>query len=82
MSFKRVLIAVDGFPIGAHAGAVAMELDHDLGGQVALVSVVDPSLAQAIASDRSPDVLLEEARSRARLAIEAVGSLHDRRPGL
>ena len=43
MSFRRILIAVDGSPIAAHAADVGIELARSLGGEVALIHVVDPA---------------------------------------
>jgi nucleotide-binding universal stress UspA family protein len=43
MNFRRILIAVDGSPIAAHAADVGIELARSLGGEVALIHVVDPA---------------------------------------
>ncbi len=74
MSFTRILIALDGSPIAAHAADVGCELARALGAQVSVVSVVDTTLADAVASDVSPSLLLDEARQDARRAIDAVRS--------
>lgn len=74
MSFTRILIALDGSPIAAHAADVGGELARALGAQVSVVSVVDTTLADAVASDVSPSLLLDEARQDARRAIDAVRS--------
>ena len=71
MTFRRILIALDGSPIAAHAAEVGAELAQSLGAQLGLVSVVDARAADAIASDLSPSALLEEARDEARRAIQA-----------
>lgn len=44
MVFARILIAVDGSPIAAHAADVGVELAKATGGQAAFVHVVDPAL--------------------------------------
>jgi nucleotide-binding universal stress UspA family protein len=43
MNFRRILIAVDGSPIAAHAADVGIDLARSLGGEVALIHVVDPA---------------------------------------
>ena len=43
MNFRRILLAVDGSPIAAHAADVGIELARSLGGEVALIHVVDPA---------------------------------------
>ena len=42
-AFKRILIAVDDSPIAAHAAGVGFDLARALQGEVALITVVDPS---------------------------------------
>jgi len=43
MRLRRILIAVDGSPLAAHAADVGIELARSLGGEVALIHVVDPA---------------------------------------
>jgi nucleotide-binding universal stress UspA family protein len=43
MNFRRILIAVDGSPIAAHAADVGIELARSLGGEVAFIHIVDPA---------------------------------------
>ena len=47
MSFKKVLIAVDGSAFAARAANAGIELARSLGAEVAFVTVVDPSVALA-----------------------------------
>jgi nucleotide-binding universal stress UspA family protein len=49
MGFKKILIAVDASPFGAHAAEVGMEMARSLQAEVAFVTVVDPASAQSIA---------------------------------
>ncbi len=44
MSFRKILVAVDGSPFAARAAEVAAELANDLGAQLALVHAVDPAV--------------------------------------
>jgi nucleotide-binding universal stress UspA family protein len=43
MNFRRILIAVDGSPLAAHAADAGIELARSLGGELALIHVVDPA---------------------------------------
>jgi len=45
MSFQRILIAVDDYAIAAHAADVGADLARSLGAEVALLHVVDLSIA-------------------------------------
>jgi nucleotide-binding universal stress UspA family protein len=47
MGFQRILIAVDGSPLAAHAADVGIELARALDGELALIFVVDPALSYA-----------------------------------
>ncbi len=49
MSFKKILIAVDASPFGAHAAEVGLDLARSLQAEAAYVTVVDPASAQSIA---------------------------------
>jgi nucleotide-binding universal stress UspA family protein len=42
MGFRRILIAVDGEPIAAHAADIGVELARSLGAELALIHVVEP----------------------------------------
>lgn len=43
MSFRRILIALDESPVGAHAAGVGTQLATDLGAESAFLYVVDPA---------------------------------------
>ena len=43
MNFRRILVALDGSPVAAHAADVGIDLAQSLGGEVALIHVVDPA---------------------------------------
>lgn len=58
MSFKRILISVDGHPISAHAANVGIELAGRLGAEIAFVHVVDPSSFRAPQSGVPADELI------------------------
>jgi universal stress protein A len=58
MSFRSILVAVDGSPIAAHAADVGMELARSLGAEVAVMHVVDPSACSAPETGVSPETLL------------------------
>ncbi|MGB7603793.1 MAG: universal stress protein [Candidatus Sulfotelmatobacter sp.] len=45
-NFQKVLIAVDGYPVAAHAADVGAQLARSLGAEVALLYTVDPSIAR------------------------------------
>ncbi len=47
MGFRRILIAVDSSPIAARAVDVGIELAQSLGGELALVHVINPALFMA-----------------------------------
>ena len=65
MSIQKVLIAVDEDPVAAHAAEVGMDLARDLHAQVALIYVIDPTLAIAPESGIAADELAMAARQDA-----------------
>lgn len=65
MPFKKVLIAVDSDPVAVHAAEVGVDLAKVVGAQVALISVIDRSAAEAAAPEVPRDELLAEAREHA-----------------
>ncbi len=71
MAFRRVLIAVDGEPVAAHAADVGVDLARSLGTEMAFVTVVDSSLAYpADTGVVSPNELLALARQDAKKLID------------
>jgi nucleotide-binding universal stress UspA family protein len=71
MAFKRILVAVDGSPLGAHAVDIAIELAKDLQAGLAFVYVVDPRQAATPEAGMPASALLEIAREEGREALEA-----------
>jgi hypothetical protein len=47
MSFRRIIIAVDGSAFAARAANVGFELARSLGAEAALIHVIDPSVVVA-----------------------------------
>lgn len=71
MAFRRILIAVDGEPVAAHAADVGVDLARALGAEIAFVTVVDSSLAYpADTGVVSPNELLALARQDAKKLID------------
>jgi len=61
MGFRRILIAVDSEPIAARAADTGIELAKALGAEVALIHVVDTSVALGGDTGIPPNVLIAEA---------------------
>ncbi len=74
---KKVLIAIDGSAIAAHAADVGIELARSLGGEVAFVHVVDPALC-TISEGGIPASELQEIAERDGRRLLA--AFHDRAP--
>ena len=70
MPFQKILIAVDSDPVAMRAAEVGVELARAVNGQMALVSVIDRSTADAAAPETPRDELLAEAREHAAAAIQ------------
>ncbi len=71
MSFRRILIAVDGSPLSAHAADVGIELARSLGSNLALIHVVDP--APYVASESgipATDIIAVAEQNGSRLLAE------------
>jgi nucleotide-binding universal stress UspA family protein len=73
MSFQRILIAVDGSPIATHAADVGIELARSLGGEVALIHIVDPAQHWAPESGVPAAELLKRAEQDARRLLAEFG---------
>jgi nucleotide-binding universal stress UspA family protein len=65
MPFQKILIAVDSDPVAVHAAETGVELARVVGGQVALISVIDRTAVEAAAPEVPRDDLLAEAREHA-----------------
>ncbi len=72
MSFGKILIAVDDGLLAARAADVGAELARDLHAQLALVSVVDASAANAVAAEAPAYELLAEARANGKKLIQTL----------
>jgi universal stress protein A len=62
MSFKKILLPVDGGPVSLHAIRVGLELAQALGAQVATIFVVEPEMGYSGEFRLSGDELLELSR--------------------
>ena len=71
MSFRRILIAVDDSPLAAHAADVGIELARSLGGEVALIHVIDPALGCAPDSGVPAADLLASAEQEGKRLLAA-----------
>lgn len=66
MSFRKILIAVDGEPLADHAAEVGIELASSLGAEIGLVYVVEPALSQA-PGIQPADLIAEDEREGRRV---------------
>jgi len=73
VSFRRVLIAVDGEPLAAHAAEIGIELASSLGAEIAFVHAIDPGLSQA--PGITPADLIAEAEREGRRLIAGFSQL-------
>lgn len=71
MSFQKILIAVDGSTVAAHAADVGIELARLLGGELGFVHAVDPS------ANYAPDSGIAAAALLAQAEQEGKGLLND-----
>jgi nucleotide-binding universal stress UspA family protein len=72
MAIRKILIAIDGEPIAAHAAEMGFELAQSLGAEVALIYGVDPNLAYAPQSGVSSSQLIAEAERDGRRLLASV----------
>lgn len=70
MLFQKILVAVDGEPIAAHAADIGAELARLAGAEMAFIHVIDPALVNAADTGIQPDVFLASAKEEARKLIE------------
>lgn len=59
-NFKRILIAVDGEPVAAHAAEIGIHLARSLGAEVAFLYAIDPALSYS--PGITPNALIAEAK--------------------
>jgi nucleotide-binding universal stress UspA family protein len=71
-SFKRILIAVDGEPVGVHAAEVGIQLSCCLGAEIAFIHAVDPALTYA--PGIAPQDLVAEAERDGKKVMDTVAS--------
>lgn len=72
MTFRKILIAVDGQPIAEHAADVAAELARALNAEVALISVVDTSQDYAAGAGIVGEDIAAAAREDAKRLLAIV----------
>lgn len=69
MTFRRILIAVDSEPVAVHAANVGAELARAIGAEMALVNVVDSSLAYPADTGVPPNELIALAQQEAKKLV-------------
>jgi nucleotide-binding universal stress UspA family protein len=72
MSFKKVLIAIDGEPIAVRAAETGVDLAQALGAEVAFVHVVDASLAYSGDTGPPASELIAAAKLDAKRLVAAI----------
>lgn len=78
MTIRKILIAVDGEPLAAHAAELGMELASALGGEIAFVHAIEPGLEQA--PGIAPVDLIVEAQREGSLLIDRLRRLAPQSP--
>jgi nucleotide-binding universal stress UspA family protein len=69
-SFQKILIAVDGEPVAAHAAEIGLQMAHCLKAEVAFIHAVDPALMHA--PGITSEELLREAEREGRRILDAL----------
>jgi nucleotide-binding universal stress UspA family protein len=77
---RRILIAVDGSPLAADALEVGIALGRAIGGEIALVCVVDPAANHEVSNEAPESDAQTERRREGHMELEAAASLLDGRP--
>jgi nucleotide-binding universal stress UspA family protein len=72
MAIRKILIAIDGEPVAAHAAEMGFELAQSLGAEVALIHGVDTALGYALQSGVSSSQLIAEAERDGRRLLASV----------
>ncbi|MDP2377907.1 universal stress protein [Reyranella sp.] len=70
MIFQKILVAVDGEPISAHAADIGAELARLAGAEMAFIHVIDAALVNAADTGIQPDVFAASAKKDARNLID------------
>ncbi len=73
MSFRRILIAVNGQPLAAHAAELGIELASSLEAEIALVHAIEPGLSQA--PGITPGDLISEGQREGRRLFDGFRQL-------
>jgi len=79
-NFKRILIAVDGEPVAAHAAEIGIQLACCLGAEVAFIHAVDPALTYA--PGLAPEELIAEGERDGRRVLAGFQGLSPQRAAL
>jgi len=69
MPFSKIMVAIGDDPVAEHAAEVGVELARAVGGKIALVCVVDRTIADTAAPEIPREDLMDEARGHARQVI-------------
>lgn len=78
--FQKILIAVDGEPIAAHAAEVGLRLATLLGAEVAFIHAIDPALFYG--PGIAPDTLIAAAEADGKKTLAALQKLSPYRRAL
>jgi nucleotide-binding universal stress UspA family protein len=81
MNIRRILIAVDGEPLAAHAAELGMELASAIGAEIAFVHAIEPGLEQA-PGIAPADLIAEAEREGSRLIARLRQLAPQSRPAL
>jgi universal stress protein A len=73
VSFRRILIAVNGEPLAAHAAELGIELASSLEAEIALVHAIEPGLSQA--PGITPGDLISEGQREGRRLFDGFRQL-------
>ncbi len=72
MSFKKVLIAIDGEPVATRAAETGVDLALALGAEVGFIHVMDVSLVYPSDTSPSPNELISAAKLDAKRLVAAI----------
>ena len=75
MAWRKVLIAFNGSPLSMHAIEYGGKLADEVGGEVAIVFVLDPGEAVSNVGGIRPDQLMSEMRIEAQQRLDAAISI-------
>jgi len=72
MAIRKILIAIDGEPVAAHAAEMGFELAQSIGAEVALIHGVDPDLGYAPQGGVASSELIAEAERDGRRLLAGI----------